>query len=112
MVPNHGSSLARVRPSAEITWVGHATFVIHDGDDVVLTDPHFSVSRLPPGSLIPPPGVPLESIPDDAFAVLSHNHYDHLDAGTVECLPESVGVVRTARAGPDPVPPRARPPAT
>ena len=42
MVPNDGASLSGVQQSAELTWVGHATFVIHDGDDVVLTDPHFS----------------------------------------------------------------------
>jgi N-acyl-phosphatidylethanolamine-hydrolysing phospholipase D len=89
VVPNDGASLAGLRSAAEITWVGHATFVIHDGDDVVLTDPHFSGRALLPARQSPP-GVPLESIPDDAFAVLSHNHYDHLDAGTVEGLPESV----------------------
>ena len=89
VVPNDGTSLAGEQPSAEITWVGHATFVIHDGEDVVLTDPHFSKRAFLPARHSPP-GVPLESIPDDAFAVLSHNHYDHLDEGTVEGLPESV----------------------
>ncbi len=77
------------RNPAELTWVGHASFVIHDGDDVVLTDPHFSKRALVPARAFEP-GVPLESIPPDAFAVISHNHYDHLDAGTVERLPESV----------------------
>ena len=32
---------ARRSTAAELTWVGHATFAIHDGADVVLTDPHF-----------------------------------------------------------------------
>jgi L-ascorbate metabolism protein UlaG (beta-lactamase superfamily) len=36
------------------------------------------------------PGVPIEAVPDHAFAVLSHNHYDHLDAWTVENLPGGV----------------------
>jgi N-acyl-phosphatidylethanolamine-hydrolysing phospholipase D len=89
VVPNDGASLAGVQQSAEITWVGHATFVIHDGDDVVLTDPHFSKRALIPARENPP-GVPIESIPPDAFAVLSHNHYDHLDAGSVDRLPASV----------------------
>jgi N-acyl-phosphatidylethanolamine-hydrolysing phospholipase D len=30
-------------------------------------------------------------VPPDAFAVVSHDHYDHLDAGTVERLPASLG---------------------
>ena len=80
------SGMAR-RPSA--TWVGHSTFAVHDGDDVFLTDPHFSRRALLPHR-IAPPGIPIEAIPGDAFAVISHNHYDHLDAGTVESLPETV----------------------
>jgi L-ascorbate metabolism protein UlaG (beta-lactamase superfamily) len=78
-----------MQQSAQITWVGHASFVIHDGDDVVLTDPHFSERAFLPARQFEP-GLPLESIPPDAFAVISHNHYDHLDAGTVDRLPESV----------------------
>ncbi len=74
---------------ARVTWVGHATFAVQDGADVFLTDPHFGARALWPARLAPP-GVPLEAIPADAFAVISHNHYDHLDADTVERLPASV----------------------
>ena len=89
-VANDGASLARALPrgEAEITWVGHATFAVHDGADVFLTDPHFGQRAFLPARLVPP-GVPLDSIPRDAFAVVSHNHYDHLDAFTVDALPES-----------------------
>jgi len=88
-VPNDGASLSGTQQSAEVTWVGHATFAIHDGGDVVLTDPHFSERAFLPARQLEP-GLPLESIPPDAFAVISHNHYDHLDAATVDRLPESV----------------------
>jgi N-acyl-phosphatidylethanolamine-hydrolysing phospholipase D len=37
------------------------------------------------------PGIPIEAVPPDAFAVVSHNHYDHLDRWSVETLPASVG---------------------
>jgi N-acyl-phosphatidylethanolamine-hydrolysing phospholipase D len=88
-LPNDGAHLAGVEPGASITWVGHSTFAIHDGDDVILTDPHWGAR-----ALIPPresaPGIPLEAVPADAFAILSHNHYDHLDTDTVERLPASV----------------------
>jgi N-acyl-phosphatidylethanolamine-hydrolysing phospholipase D len=90
VVANDGAYLATVEHSATVTWVGHATFAVHDADDVFLTDPHFGPRALVPGRLVPP-GVPIESIPPDAFAVISHNHYDHLDAYTVERLPASVG---------------------
>jgi N-acyl-phosphatidylethanolamine-hydrolysing phospholipase D len=87
-VANDGASLARPLPlaAAEITWVGHATFAVHDGRGVFLTDPHFGERALLPARLVPP-GVPLAAIPRGAFAVVSHNHYDHLDAFTVDALP-------------------------
>jgi N-acyl-phosphatidylethanolamine-hydrolysing phospholipase D len=69
--------------------VGHSTFAVHDGPDVFLTDPHFGKRALLPARHHPP-GVPLAAIPDNAFAVVSHNHYDHLDAYTVENLPQTV----------------------
>lgn len=86
---NNGSSFASPENSASVTWVGHSTFVIHDENDVFLTDPHFGKRALVP-KRYHPPGVPITSIPDSAFAVVSHNHYDHLDAYTVETLPASV----------------------
>jgi N-acyl-phosphatidylethanolamine-hydrolysing phospholipase D len=88
-VENDGRYLAGVEHSATVTWVGHATFAVHDRDDVFLTDPHFGDRALIPRRQSPP-GVPVESVPADAFAVLSHNHYDHLDAWTVESLPDTV----------------------
>ncbi len=89
-VANGGESLRQTNPGAELTWVGHATFAIHEGDDVVLTDPHFGERALLPKRLVAP-GIPLESVPAHAFAVVSHSHYDHLDAETVERLPATVG---------------------
>jgi N-acyl-phosphatidylethanolamine-hydrolysing phospholipase D len=86
---NDGSGLAGVEHSATFTWVGHATFAIHDGADVILTDPHFGPRALIPPRLVPP-GLPLAAVPRDAFAVISHAHYDHLDAYTVDALPASV----------------------
>jgi hypothetical protein len=90
VVANDGAYLAGVEHSATVTWVGHATFAVHDSADVFLTDPHFGKRALIPARQVPP-GVPVESVPPDAFAVISHNHYDHLDAWTVETLPASVG---------------------
>jgi len=74
-------------PSA--TWVGHSTFAIQDGGDVVLTDPHWGARALLPPRLSPP-GIPLAAVPGETFAVLSHNHYDHLDAWTVRQLPATM----------------------
>jgi N-acyl-phosphatidylethanolamine-hydrolysing phospholipase D len=89
-VANDGASLAGIERSASVIWVGHATFAVHDGGDVFLTDPHFGERALIPRRIVPP-GVPIESVPEHAFAVISHNHYDHLDEWTVENLPASIG---------------------
>ena len=89
-IPNDGADLSGVAASPALTWVGHATYAIHDGDDVILTDPHFGERALI-RRRHSPPGIPAAAIPPDAFAVISHNHYDHLDATTVETLPETVG---------------------
>ena len=88
-VPNDGRYLKGFHNPPSVTWVGHATFAIHDGDDVILTDPHFGKRAVIPARK-QPPGIPLSSVPDDAFAVISHNHYDHLDAYTVDALPPTV----------------------
>jgi N-acyl-phosphatidylethanolamine-hydrolysing phospholipase D len=88
-VGNDGAYLSGVEHSASITWVGHATFAVHDGPDVFLTDPHFGDRALFPKREVPP-GIPLQAVPADAFAVISHNHYDHLDRGTVLALPPTV----------------------
>jgi N-acyl-phosphatidylethanolamine-hydrolysing phospholipase D len=89
VVANDGAYLKDRNQPASVTWVGHSTFAIHDGGDVLLTDPHWGARALVPRRLTPP-GIPLEAVPADAFAILSHNHYDHLDSWTVRRLPETV----------------------
>lgn len=88
-IDNDGSSFAVPENSASLTWVGHSTFAVHDGTDVFLTDPQFNQRALLP-KRYHPPGVPITSIPDSAFAVVSHNHYDHLDVYSVETLPAAM----------------------
>ena len=102
-VVNDGASLARDAPAAELTWIGHASFALHEGTRTVLFDPHFG-----PRALVPrrqsPVGLPLASVPADSIALLSHNHYDHLDAWTLARLPRSLawrvplGLARTVRS--------------
>jgi N-acyl-phosphatidylethanolamine-hydrolysing phospholipase D len=89
VVPNDGAYLKDREQPDSVTWVGHATFAVQDGGDVFLTDPHFGPRALLPKRLTPP-GIPLEAVPPEAFAVLSHNHYDHLDSWTVRRLPEAL----------------------
>jgi len=86
VVANDGAYLARAGEPASLTWVGHASFALQDGPDVALLDPVWGPRALIPRRLTPP-GIPLAAVPGHAFALLSHNHYDHLDAWTVERMP-------------------------
>jgi N-acyl-phosphatidylethanolamine-hydrolysing phospholipase D len=70
-----------------VTWVGHATVLLQLGPLNVLTDPMWS-ERASPFRWIGPrrfmaPAVDFESLPEIDVVLLSHNHYDHLDAPTV-----------------------------
>ena len=89
VVPNDGLYLREPDQPPSVTWIGHSSFAVQDEGDVFLTDPHFGRRALLPARLSPP-GLPLSAVPENAFAVLSHNHYDHLDDWTVRRLPASV----------------------
>lgn len=73
-----------------ITWVGHSTFLVQAGGLNILTDPVFSdraspVRWLGPRRLVRP-GVRIEDLPPVDAVLISHDHYDHLDAPTVRRL--------------------------
>ena len=85
VVPWDGSALGS-HGDGTLTWIGHSSFAIEGEGTVALTDPHFGPRALGPRRQVPP-GAPLAAVPADAFAVLSHNHYDHLDRWTARRLP-------------------------
>ncbi len=78
----------------QVTWLGHATFLIQAGGLNVLTDPIFSDRASPvgfagPKRLAPPPLRP-EELPPIQAVLISHNHYDHLDRASVVALGRQV----------------------
>lgn len=78
----------------QITWLGHATFLIQVAGLNILTDPMFSERASPlsfvgPKRLIPLP-LHQEELPPIQAAVISHNHYDHLDEASVKKLGPTV----------------------
>jgi L-ascorbate metabolism protein UlaG (beta-lactamase superfamily) len=70
-------------------WIGHATVLIQTPEITVLTDPIWA-NRAGPFGFGPArttaPGVALEDLPKIDIVVVSHNHYDHMDLGTIEKL--------------------------
>ncbi|HEX5596768.1 MAG TPA: MBL fold metallo-hydrolase [Micromonosporaceae bacterium] len=76
-----------------VTWVGHATYVIQIGGLTVLTDPVWS--RKIPGvrPRLTPVGLPWSALPRIDAVVISHNHYDHLDAPSIRRLPRDTPIL-------------------
>jgi N-acyl-phosphatidylethanolamine-hydrolysing phospholipase D len=73
-----------------VTWVGHSTVLLQLGPLNVLTDPVWG-ERASPLSWIGPrrlmkPGLDFDALPPIDLVLLSHNHYDHLDAGSIRRL--------------------------
>jgi N-acyl-phosphatidylethanolamine-hydrolysing phospholipase D len=78
-----------------VTWIGHASTLVQVGGSNVLTDPIFS-ERASPLSFAGPkralaPGIALADLPHIDAVVISHNHYDHLDAPSVKALAAQAG---------------------
>ncbi|KAH7719920.1 Protein NAPE-2 a [Aphelenchoides avenae] len=87
MKPNYttGSSLSA-------TWLGHATMLVQLDGIAFITDPVWSARASPVGFIGPfryrPPPSSIEDLPELAFGVISHNHYDHLSESAVRSLSE------------------------
>lgn len=77
------------------TWVGHSTVLVQVAGMNFLTDPVFSDRASPVQWSGPrrwqPPGLALAELPHIDAVLLSHNHYDHLDAGSVKALARQPG---------------------
>lgn len=74
----------------KLTWINHCTFLIEISNLVLITDPVWADRCSPIPGIGPkrqhPPAVALESLKRVDFVLISHNHYDHLDAFTVKKL--------------------------
>lgn len=70
-----------------VTWVGHSSFLIQIAGLNVLLDPVWSMRASPLQFIGPrrrvPPAVEFDRLPPIDAIVLSHDHYDHLDAPTI-----------------------------
>ncbi|WP_411080468.1 MBL fold metallo-hydrolase [Streptomyces sp. cmx-18-6] len=82
-----------------VTWAGHASWIVRIGGLTVLTDPVWSRRILGTPARITPPGVPWARLPRIDAVVISHNHYDHLDAPTLRRLPRDTPLFVPAGLG-------------
>lgn len=79
----------------QVTWIGHSSLLYQIDGRNILLDPVYADYASPVPPLGPkraqPPGVPFEHLPYIDAVLISHNHYDHLDLGTVRQLMQQPG---------------------
>ena len=84
------SDLEKYKDDDYIAWIGHATYLIKLGDTTIITDPVFSKNAGPlifgPKRYVEP-ALKLNEIPKTDLFLLTHNHYDHQDMGTIRRFP-------------------------
>lgn len=89
--PNAAAMTSRDTGIARVTWFGHSTCLLEIAGRKILFDPMFGDVPAPLPFLAAhrfPPGVPLspEELPHLDAIVISHDHYDHLDYGSIRKL--------------------------
>ncbi|MDC0949039.1 MBL fold metallo-hydrolase, partial [Gammaproteobacteria bacterium] len=95
LAPHHESVLSADPTPSTLTWIGHSTFLIQWQGFTILTDPHFGERASPVSFAGPkrytPPGLTIAQLPPIDIVVISHNHYDHLDSGSIKKLSTLIG---------------------
>ncbi len=90
LIRNDPAAIRANKERPSLTWVGHSTFLVQIEGVNFLTDPMFSdrASPFPFGGprRVTPVGLALDDLPHIHFVLVSHNHYDHLDAPSVKAL--------------------------
>jgi len=87
VLPNDGAALRANGTTPSVTWIGHSTLLVQLAGVNILTDPHWGERASPVGFAGPrrliAPGMRVRDLPPIHAVVISHDHYDHLDADTV-----------------------------
>lgn len=96
-VPDLGQADIELADSlTQLIWYGHSSFLLQIDGKNLLLDPMFGKSPSPVpyfGPLRFTSGLPLEvdELPQIDGVLFSHDHYDHLDYGSVKKLKDKVG---------------------
>ena len=79
-----------------VVWFGHSSYLLINGGKKILVDPVLTTGF--PASLMMKPfkGTDIyspEDIPEVDYLIITHDHYDHLDYGTVKAIRDKVNKV-------------------
>jgi N-acyl-phosphatidylethanolamine-hydrolysing phospholipase D len=91
--PMHRPAVEQLRTNRtqdQLTWIGHSSFLLQLAGRNLITDPHFSQRASPMQFAGPlrytPPALQADELPPLDLALISHDHYDHLDEASVIAL--------------------------
>ena len=97
-VKTDAATLRSPDSNPSVTWIGHATMLVRLAGKNILFDPLFSQRASPfsfagPKRIVPLP-IDIGELQRIDLVMVSHNHYDHLDADAVQrlaAMPQGTG---------------------
>jgi len=89
VLPDLARRIADMPQGDLIAWIGHGTFLMRIGGRFWITDPMLSPRALLPKRVTPPAidANAIGALAPQINVIISHNHYDHLDADTIRAMP-------------------------
>ena len=95
-----GGAAALASGAPVAVWIGHATWALRLGGQLVLTDPIWANRIGGAVKRLVPPGVALAELPAADVVLVTHDHRDHMDLPTLAKLPDTATyVVPAGNAG-------------
>jgi len=98
-VPFDPGPIHREDGAPGVTWIGHASFLGTLAGASFLLDPVFSRRIARFVRRHGEPGLGASDVPPLAALLVTHNHYDHLDASSLRSLPRTLPVFTAAGLG-------------
>ncbi len=95
-----GGAAVLAGPEAAAVWIGHATWAVRLGGQLVVTDPVWSETIGPTIRRLSEPGIELAAMPPIDVVLVTHDHRDHMDLATLAQLPHEATYITGLGNGP------------
>lgn len=92
------AALASGEPCA--VWIGHASWGLRLGGQLVVIDPVFSAALSGVVKRLVPPAFPVEECPAPDLVLVTHDHRDHFDFPSIAALPKTATYIVPLGNGP------------